>query len=205
VAQEDKRRKVLAVLAGGLVLGVGAAVTLAAWNDSEFATGTFSAGEFNLEGATDAATGDYADHAAADDAAALAFTLPLADNLSPDDTVFAPFWVRLDETTTSPATLVADGVTATDVDGTNSAQLSYTVHAIPAASPCDATTAATGTVVASGTTLAAQTLGTPVPLAAGTTDAAGAPVQLCFAVTASADLQQGGETTATWAFEAVSG
>src|SRR5690606_26326814 len=29
-----RRRRVYAVLAGGLVLGVGAAVTLAAWNDS---------------------------------------------------------------------------------------------------------------------------------------------------------------------------
>ncbi|WP_427996674.1 SipW-dependent-type signal peptide-containing protein, partial [Xanthomonas hortorum] len=32
------RRKIYAVLAGGLVVGVGSALTLAAWNDSEFAT-----------------------------------------------------------------------------------------------------------------------------------------------------------------------
>lgn len=57
------RRKVLAVLAGGLVLGVGAAITLAAWNDSEFATGTFTAGSFNLQGSTDGTT--YAEHTAA--------------------------------------------------------------------------------------------------------------------------------------------
>ena len=60
---KDGNRKILAVLAGGLVLGVGVAVTLAAWNDSEFATGTFTAGSFNLEGST---TGDtdaaYSDH-----------------------------------------------------------------------------------------------------------------------------------------------
>ena len=42
-----------AILAGGLVLGVGAAVTLAAWNDSEFVTGTFTAGTFNLRGVDD--------------------------------------------------------------------------------------------------------------------------------------------------------
>jgi len=38
-------RRLRAVLAGGLVLGVGAALTLAAWNDAEFATGSFQARE----------------------------------------------------------------------------------------------------------------------------------------------------------------
>ena len=52
---------VRAILAGGLVLGVGAAVTLAAWNDSEFATGTFGAGSFNLEGQETIAAG-FSDH-----------------------------------------------------------------------------------------------------------------------------------------------
>lgn len=33
------RNKILAVLAGGIVLGVGATVTLASWNDSEYAFG----------------------------------------------------------------------------------------------------------------------------------------------------------------------
>jgi len=60
MATTTTRRKVRAVLAGGLVLGVGAAVTLAAWNDSEFATGTFTAGTFNLEGSTDGTT--FTDH-----------------------------------------------------------------------------------------------------------------------------------------------
>ena len=54
------RRKVLAVLAGGLVLGVGTAVTLAAWNDSEFATGDFAAGTFVFQGSTDNET--FEDH-----------------------------------------------------------------------------------------------------------------------------------------------
>lgn len=37
MAEKATGRKVRAILAGGLVLGVGAAVVLAAWNDSEFA------------------------------------------------------------------------------------------------------------------------------------------------------------------------
>ena len=60
-------RKIRAVLAAGLVLGIGAVVTLAAWNDSEYATGTFAAGTFNLEGSTDGTT--YADHASGASAA----------------------------------------------------------------------------------------------------------------------------------------
>ncbi|WP_324014091.1 SipW-dependent-type signal peptide-containing protein [Microbacterium sp. JZ37] len=195
---DTRRRKVFAVLAGGLVLGVGAAVTLAAWNDSEFATGTFGAGAFNLEGSTTSATDGYADHETAP-GAALAFTLPLAENLSPTDVVYAPFWVRLDDTTTSDATLVADTVAAT---GANAANLSYEVYAIAADATCSAATA-TGTLVASGATLNALTAGADVTLTAG--DAApGAPVQLCFEVTAGAGLEEGGDATATWSFTATS-
>ncbi|MDR2320511.1 MAG: SipW-dependent-type signal peptide-containing protein, partial [Microbacterium sp.] len=43
-------RRIRAVLAGGLVLGVGATVTLASWNDGEYATGTSTAGTFDVVG-----------------------------------------------------------------------------------------------------------------------------------------------------------
>ncbi|GEC74299.1 SipW-dependent-type signal peptide-containing protein [Microbacterium maritypicum] len=94
MATKATQRKVLAVLAGGLVLGVGTAVTLAAWNDSEFANGTFTAGAFNLQGSTDGTA--YADHDSAGSAATLAFTLPagLVGNMSPTSSVYAGFWVR---------------------------------------------------------------------------------------------------------------
>ncbi|MFC7405096.1 SipW-dependent-type signal peptide-containing protein [Georgenia alba] len=196
---DTRRRKVRALLAGGLVLGVGAAVTLAAWNDSEFAAGTFAAGSFNLEGSTTSAADGYADHASADGAADLEFVLAdVAANLSPDDVVYAPFWVRLDAGTTSPATMVGSAVTA---DGDNAANLSYEVLAIDAAATCDET--ATGETVASGATLTDFTAGSEVALPIGD-GAAGAPVQLCFVVTAGADLVQGGTATATWQFDATS-
>ncbi|MFB4352788.1 SipW-dependent-type signal peptide-containing protein [Microbacterium sp. LS_15] len=200
----DSRRKVLAVLAGGVVLGVGVGVTLAAWNDSEFATGTFGAGSFNLEGSTTSATTGYDDHNIdnGDAAASLVFQLPaVAASMSPGDVVYAPFWVRLDATTTNAATLVPAGITAGT--GGNEANLSYTVTTIGAAATCGA--GATGTVVASGATLSAQTGATSVPLAEGTAPGtAGAPVQLCFAVTAGAALTQGATATATWEFTATS-
>ena len=201
MSTKDTQRKVLAVLAGGLVLGVGIGVTLAAWNDSEFATGTFTAGSFNLEGSTTSATTGYDDHNG-DTAASLVFQLPaVASSMSPGDVVYAPFWVRLDATTTNSATLLPAGITAGT--GGNEANLSYTVTAIAAGDTCGA--AATGTVVASGTTLSAQTGATSVPLAEGTpAGTAGTPVQLCFAVTAGAGLTQGAAATATWEFTATS-
>lgn len=201
---KNTQRKILAVLAGGLVLGVGVGVTLAAWNDSEFAAGTFTAGSFNLEGSTTSATTGYANHNVdgGDTAATLVFQLPaVASSMSPGDVVYAPFWVRLDSTTTNSATLLPAGVTAGA--GGNTANLSYSVTAIAPAATCGA--GATGTVVATGATLAAQTGPTSVPLAKGATaGTAGTPVQLCFAVTAGAGLTQGAAATATWKFTATS-
>ena len=44
--------RVRALLAGALVLGVGATLTLAFWTDPEFATGTFSTTVFDTESST---------------------------------------------------------------------------------------------------------------------------------------------------------
>ncbi|MFN3340157.1 MAG: SipW-dependent-type signal peptide-containing protein, partial [Dietzia sp.] len=42
--KQDRARKRKALLAGGVVLGLGAAVTLAAWSDDVFANGIFNTG-----------------------------------------------------------------------------------------------------------------------------------------------------------------
>lgn len=194
-----KRRKVLAVLAGGVVLGVGAAITLAAWNDSEFATGLFGAGSFNLEGSTTSATDDFDDHATAGAAAELEFTLPLAENLAPTDVVYASFWVRLDAATTTAGTLTGAGATGT---GVNADHLSYEVQVIGPTADCDAT--ASGTVIASGDDLADFTAGAPTALAVGAGSDPGAAVHLCFAVTAEDGLLQGETAIGTWQFTAES-
>jgi predicted ribosomally synthesized peptide with SipW-like signal peptide len=209
MSKKENQRKVLAVLAGGLVLGVGVAVTLAAWNDSEFATGTFTAGSFNLQGST---AGDvdanYSDHNVddGDTAATLAFDLPadLVDNLSPADVVYAGFWVRLAAGTTTGADLVADGTTADPAASSNSDNLSYAVYQLAPGATCNAASA-TGTPVATGATLDAQTGVTTIALTEGATATdAGTAVQLCFRVEAGAGLEQGLATTATWKFTATS-
>lgn len=200
-ASSQKSRKVKALLAGGLVLGVGAAVTLAAWTDQEWATGTFTAGSFNIEGSTDGTT--WADHAAEGDAAALAFEINAA-NLTPGDTVAEAFAVRTAAGTTYDAT--ADLISATS-SGANAANLSYEIFTVPAIGDCDADAAAAGgtSIVADGTAFSsAAPTATEFNLAAGTEAAAGETAVLCFQVTAGPDLVQGGEATALWGFEATS-
>lgn len=204
MATKATQRKVLAVLAGGLVLGVGTAVTLAVWNDSEFANGTFTAGTFNLEGSTDGTA--YADHNSAGTAATLAFTLPagLVGNMSPTSSVYAGFWVRLAAGTTSGANLVADGTTADAAATSNSDHLSYSIYQLAPGATCNAATA-TGTPIATGATLDVQTGTTPIPLTVGGTPAVpGTAVQLCFKVTADAALEPSLVTNATWKFTATS-
>ena len=204
-ARDDRRRRTRALLAGGLVLGLGAAVTLAAWNDSEFATGEFTAGAFNLEGSTDGTT--FADHDTLGTAAVVTFTTPF-DNLAPDDVVYAPFWVRLDDTTTTGADLVVGSLTTTDGTPGNAANLSWTVYQLASATDtCDATGVAAGTSLATGATLASAptiTSGTVTLTEGATAGTPGAAQQLCIVVTAGAGLTQSGSAVATWEFAATS-
>jgi len=188
-------RRLKALLAAGLVLGAGGAVTLAAWNDSEFVTGTFSAGRFNLVGSTDGTT--YADHPTAGSPAVAAFTVNAA-NLTPGDVAAAPFAVQLASGTTSDATVT---VSAAGTTGTVS-QLSYQLLQTTSFG-CTATTTGTALVPA-GQAVGSAPGGVTFTLAKGAAGAAGAPVNLCFKVTAGAGLVQGQTGTATWQFQAAS-
>lgn len=205
IANPDRKRRrsrmIRAILAGGLVLGVGAAVTLAAWNDSEFATGTFAAGTFNMQGSTtDGVT--FTDHPVGSPGT-LTFTVaPLL--LSPGDTVYAPFALRLAANTTNNANVVVTPPAA--VTGTIAANLTYEVVRTTAF------TCGAGTVDSTGTSLI--TAGTAVTAVAGPNTfvlnkgapvtTAGATQFLCFKVTAAAGLTQGQTGTVTWQFTASS-
>ncbi|MGD7001573.1 SipW-dependent-type signal peptide-containing protein [Corynebacterium halotolerans] len=57
----QKSRKIRALAAGGAVLGIGAAVTLAAWSDNEFAQGLFGTEAFGIQAA--AGDGVFGEHA----------------------------------------------------------------------------------------------------------------------------------------------
>lgn len=192
----SRRGRIRALLAGGLVLGLGAAITLAAWNDSEFATGTFGAGTFNLEG-TELPGETFTDHDVPP-GAALTFSL-LAGNLSPGDSVYAPFAVRLEAGTTNDATVT---MTTEDTDG-GLVGLTYEV-VMPTTFGCGAVTGGP-VLVAADTPIATTPAATTFPVFNGATDATpGDTVNLCFKVTAEDNLAQGEEVTVVWEFNAVS-
>jgi predicted ribosomally synthesized peptide with SipW-like signal peptide len=184
-----------AILAGGLVLGVGATATLAAWNDSEYAQGTFTAGSFDLQGSTDGTT--FAQHATSGTAATLAFTVNPTD-LSPQAVVYAPFAVRLAAGTTDGASVAFQTPVAT---GTVTG-LTYSVYETSAFG-CSATNLPGGTELITDAAFTASTSAT-FPLTAGTGGAAGPTQNLCFVVTAGASLTQGQTGSATWQLLATS-
>jgi len=190
-ARGRRSRRIRALLAGGLVLGIGAAVTLAAWTDNEFATGSFTASRFDLQGSTDGTA--YSDHATSP-GAPLTFTLD-PSSLAPGDVVTAPFAVRLAANTSENATVA---VSVPSTTGTLTG-LTYKLDRMPAWG-CGGTP--TSTLIASS----AMNAGTgSFTLAQGApTTSAGTPVFLCFTVTAGPTLTQGQTGSVVWQFAAQS-
>ena len=183
VAPAAKQRgwtKARAILAGGLVLGVGAAITLAAWTDQEWAKGVFGSGQFGIQGATDGST--FAEHPDQASAATLNFQIG-ADRLAPNDTVYAGYAVRLAPGTTNQADVTVTQDDSAKIAGTT-ASYRYTTSAT-----CDATAYAAGTNE-NGTSFELTALGTPV--------------YLCFRVSADSTLPQGQSGTILWNFAATS-
>lgn len=176
-----KFTKARALLAGGLVLGVGAAVTLAAWNDSEFATGTFEAGTFGIEGAADGGT--FAEHTAAESAANLTFEVN-ATTLTPNDVVYAGYAVKLIET----SNYAADVNVVSALDGANAANLTSS-YVYTNAAGCDAE---------------AYAGGTNANVDEFTLDATESPTFVCIQVTAGENLVQGAAATIAFEFAATS-
>ncbi|WP_194409531.1 SipW-dependent-type signal peptide-containing protein [Microbacterium cremeum] len=192
-ARSDRRRMLLAVIAGGVVLGVGTAITLAVWNDSEFATGTFSSGQFDLEGSTDGSTFDSSPTAPGK---TLTFELD-ADALSPDAVVYAPFAVQL----SSDSDYSASVTLAQEIGGTIGADLSYSVYDVGTfGATCSAASPPSGTAL-----VADRAATAPGTVDAFELTAAATPVNLCFVVTAGSDLPQGATGTITWEFAGTSG
>ncbi|KJQ54122.1 SipW-dependent-type signal peptide-containing protein [Microbacterium sp. SA39] len=191
--REKKRlrsRRIRAVLAGGLVLGIGSAATLAAWNDSEYATATFTAGRFDIVGAADGNT--FTSHATTATAAALTFVAaPTA--MAPGTTTYALFSVK----TTNPSIAGALQWNAGTPGGTGLAtHLTYGVRTI-SGTACNSTTYPGGTaVVADGSALTANGAATQAVLANG-----GNQVNYCVAVTlplTAANAAQSLTMTQTW-------
>jgi len=213
-ATERRRRlpllRVRALLAGGLVLGVGAAVTSAAWNDAEFATATITTSSFN----TESSVGGTAYTAYTDNVASPGTTVTLpVGAFSPGVTGYLPVLIRT-KATSIAGTVALNGAVFT---GTDAASLStaFVYRVVRTTATCDAT-AFTGTptwVVGTATASAAPALtvgqngGVSNVLAAGAPAAPGAVTGFCFEVTlpsSAASALQGKTASATWQFVATS-
>lgn len=191
-------RKARALLAGGLVLGLGAAITLAAWNDSEFATGTFSSGHFDMLGSVDGIT--FADHPSGAPGA-LAFSLGF-DNLAPDEVTSAPFVVHLDADTTTDAEV---SVNSAAVSGTAAGDLTYGIRQVASVVACTPTTTTGTVIVPAGTLLSSVAGASTFPLAMSVDGiVVGADAFLCIQVTGSSTLAQDATATGTWELLATS-
>ncbi|MDF2562239.1 MAG: hypothetical protein K0R99_3685 [Microbacterium sp.] len=191
-----RSRRIRALLAGGLVFGVGATMTLAAWNDSEYGAATFTAGRFDIVGATDGTT--FSSHATAGAAATLNFQLP-PTAMAPGTTTYALFSVK----TASPSVAGALQLTAGTPGGTGlAAYLTYGVRTI-AGTACNATTYPAGTaVVTDGSALTAGGSSTQAVSANGA-----AQVNYCIAVTlptTASNAAQGLTMSQTWQFQGTS-
>lgn len=191
----SRSKKARAILAGGIVLGLGAAYTLAQWSDSEWAQSTFGTGQFNLEGSTDGIA--FSEHPSSDNAAELSFSSDVS-NLRPGQSTASLFAVRLDADTTVDATVTPTAAAS----GAAAAELSYRI--VQLSSPSECTTSASGTTVVAESALGAVTGASPFELAPGAGSAAGTAANLCVIVTASDDLAQNTAATASWTFTASS-
>ena len=211
--------KARALLAAGVVVGVGSAATLASWTDTEWVWGgngspdapgmaasVFEVQQNVWDGAGD--TEAWYDRETSPEAGELDFTVAAA-SLTPGDTVYAPMQLRT-VADSDPATLTLDGATLRDGSTDFFSALRYSVRTgVPRGSCSASAFASTGTsLVPAGTALGTGSGATTFALAAGSTSTPGTAVDLCFAVTlpagASSDLQGQGASP-QWAFQGLSG
>jgi predicted ribosomally synthesized peptide with SipW-like signal peptide len=197
-------RRIRVILAAGLVFGVGAVATLAAWTDTENATGSFGASVFGTESQS-AGSPTYASHTASP-GASLSFN---AAAMSPGVSFYAWLNVR-----TTPATNVAGTVALTSV--TNNAgglvgALQYRAVRMASVNPTSSCTAAafagTPVFIAGGSATYLQvTAAVPTPVASPIA-AAGGAIGYCFEVRVTpgaANTFQGTTATVTWTFTSTS-
>lgn len=190
-----------ALLAGGLVLGVGATMTLAAWNDSEFSTGTFSASSFALQSSTDSG-GAWQEHGTSATAATMSFD---ATGMSPGSLNYASIWVRTTSGSLSGTLALQGGQLVQGGNAGLFAAFDYRVVRYTSGT-CDASQFGEGASYIVGTSSSKVALGT-----AGSSTAvaasAGTPVRFCFEITmkTTADNSlQGTNSGAVWEIKGTS-
>lgn len=208
------------ILAGGLVLGLGAAATLAAWTDNEWVfggsgkgdgtePGTPGTGIYQMEQNTWTGTAGAPVWVDEPDANGGALTFILEPGkMIPGKTVYAPLQLRAAVGSEALDVSLAEGIQSALNQGADNSKalydaLRYGVYKGVDKAACENGDVSGGTVVvAQGSVLTAIST-TTFPLAAGIANAAGVPENLCFALTlpstAPATLQ-GLNTVPVWRF-----
>ncbi|MDQ0663208.1 putative ribosomally synthesized peptide with SipW-like signal peptide [Arthrobacter ulcerisalmonis] len=210
-----------AILAGGLVLGVGAAATLAAWTDNEWVFGgsgngdgtgpnTPGTGVYRMQQNTwagDSGAEKWTDEKDAN-GGALTFSVD-PGKLVPGKTVYSPMQLRTVAGSEALNVSLAEGIQSVLDQGTKNspalyAALTYGVFKGVGKAACAAGTVNGGSVVVPAGSPLTAVSPTTFPLAAGANASTpGDPENLCFALTlpstASVDLQ-GLNTVPVWRF-----
>ncbi|WP_307794402.1 SipW-dependent-type signal peptide-containing protein [Arthrobacter cavernae] len=220
--RSGKATKVRALLAGGLVLGIGAAFTLAAWTDNEWVFGQSDNGggpgtkTYHMEQNTwtGAAGIDAWSDQGSKDGGALTFAVN-ADKLVPGATVYAPMQLRAAAGSEALTATLAEGVQSAPADAvTNSTALygalTYEAKKLVGKASCNAAGfagAGTTLVAASSALTASSAVAIDLPAGADATTA-GSGVDVCFAITlpaGAASSLQGLKTVPLWRFTSTVG
>lgn len=197
-----RNRRIKALLAGGLVFGVGATATVAAWTDSETADGSFNAGTFDIELSID---GQWT--------STNEMTFDTAP-MFPGSKVYAPVFVRTSPDTTIGGDLTVKGNGIGSPNAMGNALVYRAVTRTLTPEEVGGFTCGAGSFTASATYAfggASGTVGLKSPITSAnepTLEAVGGSVQAyCFEVSlpndASSDAQ-GLSASHTWTFDAES-
>ncbi len=214
-SSSGKTRKIAAIAAGLLVVGVGATYTLASWNDSEWvwggASGDPGIGTSTFKVQQDAsspftAPGTWADFATNPGDELTFSTGALA--LSPGATVYAPVALRttlasVGGTVTLRGAVPAAGIVVDDTGGDLWSAVRVTVYTATGATPPNACAPGLDTAEWGTPLLTSSTLGTAASTTQSLTAAAGSIQHYCFALTlpaGSPDTLQGRTIAPAWEF-----
>lgn len=200
VPSPTRSTKIRALLSGGLVLGLGAGLTMATWTDRAFVEGSFATSGFNILALTDPAEG-WVEADVDTEAATLGFDLPLAGELQPGSIVYAPASLRTDDGSVAAEVEVG----AATLAGGDLELFEALTYSLAQTSQCDAdgmmAASVAGEAIAEGLRLDVA----PTPSLALAADASD-QVDLCFAVRLpnyANDLSlTGSSTQARWEFTA---
>ncbi|WP_186293030.1 SipW-dependent-type signal peptide-containing protein [Brevibacterium aurantiacum] len=199
-----RNRRIKAVLAGGLVFGIGATATLAAWTDTETASGSFEAGRFKIDLSVDKTWSSSRE---------MTFK---ATGMYPGSTVYAPAYVRTTADTTMKGQIQVAGNGVAGSSSTIAGNLEYraVTKSFPSAaeafaSACDASAFAGSPSYVFGGGASKQPLRTSATSTSKQTvnSVAGSVQAYCFEVVlpiSTPSAAQGTSAAHTWTFDAES-